>query len=294
MNKILHFKKPDETYRSLLSCSPKVDQLFIKGKFPELLDDINHKIRVGIVGTRDATLAGLNDARRLAQVVSKHGGIVVSGMALGIDGAAHQGALDITGKTIAVLGSGVDIIYPNRHTQLSREIENRGCIISEFNCGTKALPWHFPIRNRIIAALCEVLVVPEGTLKGGARITVDLALAMGKTVCAIPGPRRNRASELPNSIIKDGAVCITDPSDVLNEMGIDCENVGWELESKTTKALDLDSKPKEILQQLAHKPLSTFEISNICNFSQSETTALLISLEQHGHVRFQRGMYEIC
>ncbi|HMS24816.1 MAG TPA: DNA-processing protein DprA [Acidimicrobiia bacterium] len=291
---VFFIPEPAKTYSSLAVCSPDVSQLYIKGAHHEFVSDEYIGRRIGIVGTRDATVAGLNDTRRLAQVVSTQGCVVVSGMALGVDGAAHQGALDVTGSTIAVLGSGVDMIYPNRHMRLAQDILKHGCIISEFDCGVQALPWHFPVRNRIIAALSDVLVVPEGTLKGGARITVDLALAMGKTVCALPGPRRNRASELPNSIIKDGAVCITDPADILREMGIDIEDVGWELLQPTTEKNEAPNKRTEkILAHLAHGPASALDIAHLCTYTERESMRLLSTLEQMGLVRYRRGMYEV-
>ncbi len=291
---VFYIPEPAKTYTYLQSCSPSVSQLYIKGTYHELVSDEYRGRRIGIVGTRDATVAGLNDTRRIAQVVSAQDCVVVSGMALGVDGAAHQGALDVTGSTIAVLGSGVDMIYPSRHTRMAEEILERGCIISEFDCGVQALPWHFPVRNRIIAALSDVLVVPEGTLKGGARITVDLALAMGKTVCALPGPRRNRASELPNSIIKDGAVCITDPADVLREIGIGTEDVGWELiEPTPTKKAAPNKRTEKMLAHLAHGPASALDIAHLCTYTEREALRLLCSLEQMGLVRYRRGMYEI-
>ncbi len=292
-NDILHIPHPSQTYTSLVSCSPEVSQLFIAGAHPELLSEKYSRLRVGIVGTRDATLAGLSDARRIAQVVCRYGGVVVSGMALGIDGAAHQGALDAGGKTVAVLGSGVDVIYPTRHQKMAREIKQHGCIISEFDCGTNALPWHFPVRNRIIAALSDVLVVPEGTLKGGARITVDLALAMGKTVCALPGPRRSRASELCNSILKDGALCITDPADVVRELGIDCDDLGWEPENIASRAEAPSGPAKKVLTNLSQGPLSALDVAHICTLTERESMRLLSTLEKQGHVHYRRGMYEI-
>lgn len=297
MNQIGEIKlvdNPGKKFSTLEICSPNVSQLYIRGSHPELLTDQFIGKRIGIVGTRGATQAGLNDARKISQVVCENGGIVVSGMALGIDGAAHRGALDVGGKTIAVLGSGVDVIYPMRHETMSVEIMKNGCIISEFDCRTKALPWHFPVRNRIIAALSDVLVVPEGTLRGGARITVDLALAMGKTICAIPGPRRNRASELPNSIIKDGAVVVLDPADVVREFGIDSDDFGWELSTsqQVKKTVATNTNFDKILSELAHGPLTCVEISRLCKYSEKEAMRLLCKMEELGQVRFKRGMYE--
>lgn len=287
MNNIIHIKSPDQKYSTLSECSPSVEQLFIQGHHPEVLEDQCAPLRVGIVGTRNATVAGLNDARHLARVICEHGGVVVSGMALGIDGAAHEGALQAGGKTIAVLGSGVDVIYPSRHHQLAQSIQKNGCLVSEFNMGTNALAWHFPIRNRIIAALSHVLVVPEGTLRGGARITVDLALCYGKTVCAVPGPRRNAASELCNAIIRDGAVCVVDPADVLREMGIESDDVGW----SQTPSHNVSPLGKRILETLSHKSLSLHDISGLFQVDASVSAAQLRDLEVAGLVRRYRGMY---
>ena len=227
--------------------NPEMEMINVLGANASLLDDKYSKLRVAIVGTRNATPAGLNDTRKIAQEVCKAGGIVVSGMAHGIDGAAHQGAIDTTGSTIAVLGSGVDVIYPMRHKKIYEHILKTGCVVSQFANGTRALPWHFPVRNKIIVSLCDILVVTEGTLKGGARISVDLALEMGKTVLALPGPRRSYASELCNSIIKDGAQVITDPSDVVKEFGIDLEPTGWEL-SPQSKVDPISNIHKNILK----------------------------------------------
>lgn len=296
---ILHIADPVSFSSALNVCSPTVSQLNIRG-VAELLDDSFIGKRVGIIGTRDATTAGLNDARRIAQVVCQYGGVVVSGMATGIDGAAHRGVLDVNGQTIAVLGSGVDVIYPTRHTKMYREILERGCVISEFDDGTSALPWHFPVRNRIIAALSDIVVVPEGTLKGGARITVDLALAMGKCVCALPGPRRNRSSELCNAIIRDGAVCINDPADVLSELGNSVDTVGWDLvqlghsENIERQPCGFGQQHEKVLAELAQSPHSAIDIAHLCTLTENRARQLLSELESSGLTRHRRGLYEIA
>jgi|GEM_PF-3018905 len=291
---IMYFDKPEKEFSSLISCSPKVSQLFARGNHIEAMSEQYDGLRVGIVGTRDATIAGKNDARRLAQIICKHGGVVVSGMALGIDGSAHQGAIDEGGATIAVLGSGLNQIYPTRHVSLFNEIVKTGVVISEFDPETKPLAWHFPIRNRIIAALSDVIVVPEGTLKGGARITVDLALAMGKTVCAIPGSVRNRSSELPNSIIKDGAISILDPSDALCELGIDSPHVGWQLESKNQiPKIDLGPKAQNVLSNIAQKAMQKADIQQLMGCTTPEISSILQQLENANKIRYRRGLYEI-
>ena len=277
--------------KDFLSCASKLEELFVMGRNAELLDESNHKMRVGIVGTRHATPAGLSDTRKIAQVISEAGGTIVSGMALGIDGAAHQGALDISGKTIAVLGCGVDVVYPYAHKKMYNEILEKGCVVSQFTPGTPAVTWHFPIRNKIIVALSDILVVTEGTLKGGARISVDLALDMGKTVLALPGPRRSYASELCNAVIKDGAGVITDPSDVLREMDIDSEPTGWQL-SKPLHEYSLNGIYKKVMDVLVHQNADSHDISVMTDLSAATIASSLSFLEKNSLIVYKRGRYQ--
>lgn len=268
-----------------------LDKIYVIGEGSNLLNEQNAKKRIAIVGTRNATPAGIQDTRKIAQVVCEAGGIVVSGMASGIDGAAHQGAIDINGKTIAVLGSGVDVIYPNRHKKLYEDILKAGCVVSQFEPGTMPRPWHFPIRNKIIVALCDILIVTEGTLKGGARISVDIALETGKTVLALPGPRRSLASELCNSVIKDGAGVITDPSDVLHEMGIDSEILGWKLRNDN-KDFNLSSIHRKVLDVLFHQNADSHDISIITNLNYETIAQSLQFLEKNKYISYSRGQYK--
>lgn len=269
-----------------------IDELYVIGRNAKLLDESNQKLRVGIVGTRNATPAGLSDTRKIAQVASQAGLTIVSGMALGVDGAAHQGALDVSGKTIAVLGCGVDIVYPYAHKKIYNEILERGCVVSQFSPGTPALPWHFPVRNKIIVALSDLLIVTEGTLKGGARISVDLALDMGKTVMALPGPRRSYASELCNAVIKDGAGVITDPSDVLRELGIDSEILGWEL-SPPQHEFTLNRINRKVMDVLVHQNADTHDISVLTDLSASVIASSLAFLEKNSLIAYKRGRYQV-
>lgn len=291
--KIERLTDPENIYEWASFCNPKMESIYTSGN-DSLLSNRYASKRVAIVGTRNATFAGLHDARRLAQVLCKHGAIIVSGLALGIDGAAHQGALDVGGNTIAVLGSGLDYIYPERHHKMANEIINSGCLVSEYQPGTPALAWHFPIRNRIIAAMSDLIVVPEGTIRGGARITVDLALGMNKTVCALPGPRRNKSSELNNFIIKEGAVCINDPADVLAEIGIYVENQGWELEKSQKKSSkrELNLIEQEIVEALGHGSLSRDDICMHTDLELKESYSILKTLEKDGFITYRRGAYE--
>jgi DNA protecting protein DprA len=174
---------------------------------------------VAIVGTRAATPMGMADAREIAMFCARAGITVVSGLAIGIDAAAHEGALDAGGLTVGVVATGLDIVYPRRHERLYRRVREQGVIIGENAYGTQPLPWRFPIRNRIIAALGQATVVVEAGRTGGATITARHALEYGRDVYALPGSRRNPAAAGCNALIADGAKPLLDPGDVLFALG---------------------------------------------------------------------------
>ena len=172
---------------------------------------------VAIVGSRKATPYGKKVAHNLAKELSGNGLIVISGLALGIDSYAHIGA--IKGGTIAVIGSGIDNIYPKANIELAREIiRNNGCIISEYSIGIKPEKLHFPQRNRIISGLSEGVVVVEANKKSGALITAEFALEQGKEVFAVPGDINKKQSEGTNQLIKDGAILLTSATDILENI----------------------------------------------------------------------------
>lgn len=177
---------------------------------------------LSIVGSRSASANGQTMARRLGASFIEEGFSVVSGMALGIDGAAHQGALAVNSDkvgTVAVLGCGVDVIYPKEHTALYEMIKERGCIISEFVFGLRATHTTFPRRNRIISALSLGTVVVEATQMSGSLITAKEALNQGKEVFAVPGSPLDARSDGPNMLIRQGAHIVTHPQDVFNALG---------------------------------------------------------------------------
>ena len=170
--------------------------------------------RVAVVGTRAATPHGLADAYELGGVLARAGVTVVSGLAIGIDAAAHEGALDASGTAIGVLGTGLDVVYPRRHGRLHEKVRDRGLLISEYRYRTGPHPSRFPLRNRIIAGLADVVVVVEATETGGARITAKFATDYGRDVCAYPGSRRNPSARGSNELLRDAHVVI-EPEDVL-------------------------------------------------------------------------------
>lgn len=173
---------------------------------------------IGIVGSRDATSYGFNTAKELSYSLAQNNIVIVSGLARGIDKAAHIGALNARGKTIAVLGCGIDICYPNENRVIYKEILRRGLIISEYIVGTKPEAGNFPARNRIISGLSNGVVIVEAKAKSGAIITADFALEQGRTVYAIPGNINSIQSEGTNDLIKQGAKTVTSINDVLEDL----------------------------------------------------------------------------
>jgi DNA processing protein len=174
---------------------------------------------IAIVGSRRTTRYGEETAYRLAGEIVRRGGWVVSGMARGIDSCAHRGALDAGGKTIAVLGTGIDIVYPRENRELAERIAANGALVSEFSPGQRPDKYTFVRRNRIVAGLCEVTVIVESDLDGGAMITADFACDQGRTVCAVPGRIDQPTSAGCHQLIREGATLVTSVDDILSELG---------------------------------------------------------------------------
>ena len=193
--------------------------LFYRGDL-ELLDGR----RAAVVGTRNATAAGRNAAFGFGADLAASGVHVISGLARGIDACAHRGALSnagASGRPIGVVGSGLDVVYPREHAALWGQVAETGVLLSEFPPESAPLPYHFPMRNRIVAALAEALVVVESRHRGGSLITVDEALLRSVPVLAVPGGIHNRSADGTNGLLRDGAAVAIDASDVLALMAID-------------------------------------------------------------------------
>ncbi len=173
---------------------------------------------VALVGSRRATPYGINAAERLSRDLAQRGLIVCSGLARGIDSAAHRGALEANGRTIAVLGSGVDRIYPRENTKLAQQIEQNGCVISEFPLGTSPSPQNFPVRNRIISGLSLGTCLVEAAEFSGSLITARMALEQNREVFAVPGNITSKNSFGPNLWIKQGAKLVQDWKDIVEEL----------------------------------------------------------------------------
>jgi DNA processing protein len=176
---------------------------------------------VAIVGARACSGYGAQVARTLGRELATAGVTVVSGLARGIDGEAHRGALDANGRTVAVLGCGIDRDYPAAHAELARRISESGGIVSEYEPGVEPAPWRFPARNRIIAALADAVVIVEARSRSGALITVDLAMEIGRPIYAVPGEITSALSAGTNKLLQHGhATAITSVRDVLTALGL--------------------------------------------------------------------------
>ena len=187
--------------------------LYVKGQLPV----IDEEVAVAMVGTRKASPYGIEAAEKIAYGLCKQGAVVISGAAAGVDSASHRGALRAGGKTIAVLGNGLDVVYPAENAWLYRDIAASGALISEYPPGTAAEAWHFPVRNRIISGLSLATIVVEAPEKSGALITAATALEQGRDVFAIPGQLDAENSVGCNRLIRDGAGLATESWDVLRE-----------------------------------------------------------------------------
>jgi DNA processing protein len=174
-------------------------------------------VAIAVVGARDASAQGIALASAIAAGLAQRGVTVVSGLARGIDAAAHRGALDAGGDTVAVVGCGTDVVYPRRNAELRAEILDRACVVSELLAGTPALPSHFPRRNRIISGLCLGVVVVEAGLRSGSLVTARHALEQGREVFAVPGPAGAPRSRGPHLLLKGGAKLVETSEDVLEE-----------------------------------------------------------------------------
>lgn len=203
----------DDAYPALLACIPSPPSLQVRGRLSA--DD---GLAIAIVGSRRATPYGLEVAGAIASDLAARGVTIVSGLARGIDTAAHRGALLAGGRTIAVLGCGLDVVYPEENRGLAREIEQHGALVSQFEASAPPLAWHFPARNRTIAGLALGVLVVEARERSGALITARFAAELGREVLAVPGRITSELSRGPHGLIADGARLVQDWADVVDEL----------------------------------------------------------------------------
>ena len=257
--------------------------LFLRGD-PSLL----YAPAVAVVGSRKASEYGRGMARSMGQGLARAGVAVVSGLALGIDGAAHRGALAAGGGTIAVLGCGPDLVYPPSHGRLFRDIVERGLVVSEFLPGEEPLPHHFPRRNRLIAGLSEAVVVVEAARKSGALITVEHALENGRDVFAVPGTVGRPQSEGVHALIRDGAGLVTNAHDVL--LGTGLADAGPDARSRDRAPSGLDARQRALWDALEVEPGHIDLLARRARLDVATAAATLSIMEVHGWVRRAPGL----
>lgn len=241
---------------------------------------------VAIVGSRDCTEYGASVAERLAAELSRAGVVILSGLARGIDGYAHRGAMLVAGRTVAVLGAGIDVVYPKRNRAIHDDIAMRGLLLTEYPPGSPPFHFHFPQRNRLIAALAQVLVVVEAAVKSGTATTVEVAANLGRDVMAVPGPISRSTSSGTNALIRDGATMVLSAEDVLEKLGIrPTRPVAPIPHSGAVPDVSLQA----VWQELSDEPAHVDEIATRCGLSSRVTAECLLELEIAGWVRQLSG-----
>ena len=254
--------------------------LYVKGRLPE-----PGTKKAAVIGARRCTPYGEKYAIDFARALASRGVEIISGMARGIDGMGHRGALMAGGHTYAVLGCGADVCYPREHIGLYSDIlEQGGGIISELAPGTAPLPRHFPARNRIISGLSDAVLVMEAGKKSGSLITVDMALEQGRDVYALPGPANSTLSDGCNRLIRQGAGILLSPEELLEEWGLSDAGSPAERKLGVKKEKTLESEEKLVYSCLGLYPKSADQIVSETKLCIRKVLDLLISLELQGYV----------
>ena len=238
---------------------------------------------VAIVGSRNATRQGLDNAQAFAESLSCSGLAVVSGLALGIDAVAHQGALKGPGGTIAIIGTGLDRVYPKQHFALAHQISETGLMLSEYALGTPPLPAHFPQRNRLIAGLSLGTLVVEAAVQSGSLITARLAMEAGREVFAIPGSIHSPQSRGCHALIRQGAKLVEQAQDILEELH-------WRAAAEssshtnTPQSIDSDEPSDPLLQALGYDPVGLDALAARTGWTPQELNTRLLTYELEGLV----------
>jgi DNA processing protein len=263
----------------LLECGDPPTVLYVKGR-RELL----RSRALAVVGSRNPTPQGLQNAERFSQSLSDAGLTIVSGLALGIDAAAHKGALSGRSSSIAVVGTGLDIVYPARNRDLAHRLAEEGALVSEFPLGTPGLAGNFPRRNRIISGLSLGCLVVEAAIASGSLITARLAGEQGRDIFAIPGSIHSPLSKGCHQLIKQGAKLVESAEDVLAELGM-----GAGAPRSAQSAPPAVGEKDELLRAMGHDPVSVDELSVRCNLPAEEIQSRLLQLELSGLIAVMAG-----
>lgn len=268
----------DDEYPALLREIPAPPPvIYIRGQLQE-----TDSVSVAIVGTRRATAYGRDITYRIAYDLAQAGVTIVSGLALGVDGVAHRAALEAGGRTIAVLGSGIDVIYPGEHRDLARRIADQGAVISDYAPGTKPDRFNFPPRNRIISGLALGVVVTEAPDRSGALLTVNFAAEQGRDAFAVPGPVHAASSAGCLRIIREGATMVRSAEDILEDLHI--RRVSTPLEPVQT-TLPLSSEDRHLLNLLTGHAQHIDDLAEKASRPVPEISGQLMMLELQGLVR---------
>ena len=254
--------------------------LYIKGH------DIQKKLTfIAMVGSRNSTHYGIKAAEKIGQGLARRGLGVVSGMARGIDSAAHWGCLGGRGFTIAVLGTGIDVVYPKSNKKLFQKIIEKGAVISEFPLGTPPEPKNFPIRNRMISGLSKAVVVVEATKRSGSLITASLALEQGRDVFAVPGSINSFKSTGCHFLIKQGARLIENSDDILDELGLNYEYAPKTDTFKDPHLPPIEESEKSVYDIIGDYPMHIDQIARQGNFKPGEISSILMKMELKGVIK---------
>ena len=250
--------------------------LFVRGEIRE-----EDRFAVGVVGTRRPSEHGRIIAREISRDLAAQGICIVSGGAYGIDTEAHAGAVE-TGRTICVLGCGVDIAYPPHNAELFEKIAASGALVSEFVPGTQPDYWRFPVRNRLISGLSLGVLIVESRSKGGAMITATLAAEQGRDVWAVPGMTRSSTSEGPHTLIREGAKLVERAEDILMDLGVQIESKPYK---RTEIPENLSPEQKAVIRALDLHPKHVDEIIAECGLTPAAASTALTLLEMQGLIR---------
>jgi DNA processing protein len=273
--------------KSLLEITDPPPFLYAKGRL-----DLLNQPSIAVVGTRNASVQGEKNAEAFAYDLCGYGLCIVSGLALGIDGAAHRGALKAKGGTIAVVGTGLDIVYPAKHRNLAHQIAENGLIISEFSLGTPSKPQNFPKRNRIISGLSLGCLVVEANLQSGSQITARLAAEQGREIFAIPGSIHSPMSKGCHQLIKQGAKLVDCTQDIVEELKLQAISVAKPLHSNAKVEANNhsdDTSGSNLLDAMGFEAISLEHLVSISGLTVSEVSSMLMILELEGKVASLTG-----
>ena len=270
--------------------------LYLRGNIENL-----HLPQIAIVGSRRMTRGGADNARAWSQYLAVGGFAITSGLAHGVDGAAHNGALDGGGKTIAVMATGIDAIYPRAHLKLAEQIiDQGGTLITEFKPRTKPLGTNFPSRNRIISGLSLGVLVVEAALRSGSLITARFALEQDREVFAIPGSIHNPQSRGCHHLIKQGAHLVEKAEEIVDQLkgalsGLALDALSSDAQSPSVATLpepNLEAEELRLLSRLGYEPMDMDSLIGDDSFSVAELSRLLVALEIKGLIESQNGLYQ--